>query len=57
MLKPKTLLFSGVSKFLRILLVNPIINVVVERSYPTFRRSKIILQTTISQEQLNNFML
>ena len=52
-----TLLFGGVSNYLKIVSVNPVINVVSERSCPTLRRLKTLLRTTISQEQLSNFIL
>ena len=52
-----TLLFGGVSNYLKILSVNPVINVVSERSCLTLRRLKTFLRTTISQEQLSNFIL
>lgn len=52
-----TLLFGGVSNYLKILSVNPVINVVSERSCSTLRRLKTLLRTTISQEQLSNFIL
>lgn len=52
-----TLLFGGVSNYLKILSVNPVINVVSERSCPTLRRLKTFLRTSMSQERLNNLML